>query len=35
VNTEIIGTNWSPSGKKLSYTEWDGEQYTSSIIYLK
>jgi TolB protein len=35
VNTDIISTSWSPTGNKLSYLEWDGEQYVSSIIYLK
>ncbi|MDR7855175.1 hypothetical protein [Tissierella sp.] len=28
-------TSWSPSGEKLVYAEWDGEQYNSSIVYLK
>ncbi|WP_059051581.1 TolB family protein [Paenibacillus senegalimassiliensis] len=28
-------TCWSPTGEQLVYTWWDGEQYNSSIVYLK
>ncbi|MGN6714188.1 TolB family protein [Anaerocolumna jejuensis] len=28
-------TCWSPSGKELVYTQWDGKQYNSSIVYLE
>jgi len=28
-------TSWSPLGDKLMYAEWNGEEYESSIIYLK
>ena len=27
-------TSWSPLGDKLMYSEWNGEEYESSIIYL-
>lgn len=27
-------TNWSPSGEKLTFSEWDGEQYNSSVVHL-
>jgi TolB protein len=35
VDVENPSTSWSPSGDKLAYTEWDGTEYYSSIIYLK
>lgn len=35
VDIDNLSTSWSPSGEKLAYTEWDGTQYNSSIIYLK
>lgn len=28
-------TCWSPTGEQLAYAWWDGEQYNSSIVYLK
>lgn len=28
-------TCWSPSGEELVYTQWDGKQYNSSIVYLE
>ncbi|MDF2986673.1 MAG: hypothetical protein K0R50_2183 [Eubacterium sp.] len=28
-------TSWSPSGEELVYTEWNGKQYNSSIVYLQ
>lgn len=34
VNIQNSVTNWSPSGDKLVYSEWNGEQYTSSVVYL-
>ncbi|GAB6087174.1 TolB family protein [Alkaliphilus crotonatoxidans] len=34
VDIQYLSTSWSPSGKELVYTEWDGKQYNSSIVYL-
>ncbi|WFA09301.1 hypothetical protein [Tissierella sp. Yu-01] len=31
----VVSSSWSPTGDKLVYVEWDGEQYTSSVVYLK
>lgn len=28
-------TCWSPSGDELVYTQWDGKQFSSSIVYLE
>ncbi|MBU5330928.1 hypothetical protein KQI61_01865 [Anaerocolumna aminovalerica] len=28
-------TCWSPSGEELAYSQWDGKQYNSSIVYLE
>ncbi len=35
VDIQHLSTSWSPSGEELAYTEWDGKQYNSSIVYLK
>ncbi len=35
VDIQNAVTCWSPSGEKLVYAEWDGNQYNSSIAYLK
>ncbi len=35
VDIENPSTSWSPSGEKLVYTEWEGTQDNSSIIYFK
>lgn len=35
VDMEYQSSCWSPSGKKLACTSWDGGQYNSSIVYLK
>lgn len=35
VDIENAETSWSPSGKELVYTEWNGKQSKSSIVYLK
>lgn len=35
VDMEGLSTVWSISGEKLAYTEWDGTQYNSNIIYFK
>ncbi len=35
VNIQNATTSWSPSSEKLAYAEWNGEQYNSSIVYLK
>ena len=32
-DTAIIRSLWSPTGKKLLITDWDGEYYNSGIIY--
>ncbi|MFT9845961.1 TolB family protein [Aneurinibacillus sp. REN35] len=34
VGIENAATSWSPSGKELVYTEWNGKQFKSSIVYL-
>lgn len=31
----ISSTCWSPSGKELAYSQWDGKKYSSSIVYLE
>ncbi|MBP1755180.1 MAG: hypothetical protein H6Q59_1578 [Firmicutes bacterium] len=35
VNTSSYRTSWSPSGEKLAFTQYDGTQYNSNIIYFK
>lgn len=35
VDIQNAFTNWSPSGDKLVYTQWNGEEYDSNIAYLK
>lgn len=35
VNIVDAGTSWSPSGKKIAFTELIGMSYNSSIIHLK
>ncbi|WP_432401876.1 TolB family protein [Wukongibacter sp. M2B1] len=35
VDVENPTTCWSPSGRELVYSEWNGIQYNSSIVYLK
>ncbi|MFT4104736.1 MAG: hypothetical protein QM657_03165 [Lacrimispora sp.] len=30
-----VVTCWSPSGEELVYSQWDGKQYHSSIVYLE
>ncbi len=35
VDIQNAATSWSPSGEKLVYSEWNGEQYNSSIVTLK
>lgn len=35
VDIENATTCWSPSGKELVFTEWDGAKYISSIVHLK
>lgn len=35
VDVENPTTCWSPSGKELAYSEWNGIQYNSSIVHLK
>ncbi|MDF2511094.1 MAG: hypothetical protein K0S04_960 [Herbinix sp.] len=35
VDIQYATTSWSPSGEKLIFTEWNGEQQNSSIVYLK
>ncbi|WP_169083931.1 TolB family protein [Paenibacillus sp. PL91] len=35
VDIENAVTSWSPSGKTLVYTEWNGNQYNSNIVHLK
>ena len=35
VDIQNISTNWSASGEELIFTEYDGKQYNSSIVYLK
>jgi TolB protein len=34
VGKEIISTRWSPTGEKLVYTELDGNQINSNIVYI-
>lgn len=34
-DVENTSTCWSPSGKELAYTQWDGKKYSSSIVYLE
>lgn len=34
-DTKNLSTNWSNSGEELIFTEYDGKQYNSSIVYLK
>ncbi len=34
VNISNAVTCWSPSGKELAFSEWDGKQYNSSIVSL-
>ncbi len=35
VDISNAATCWSPSGEELVYTQWDGKQYNSSIVYLE
>lgn len=35
VDIQNASTNWRPLGDKLVYTQWNGEEYDSSIVYLK
>ncbi len=35
VDTSNAITCWGPSGEELAYTQWDGKQYNSSIVYLE
>jgi TolB protein len=35
VDIQYASTCWSPSGEKLVYSQWNGEEYSSSIVYLK
>jgi len=35
VDVESPATSWSPSSRELAYSEWNGVQYDSSIVYLK
>lgn len=35
VDIQNAFTSWSPLGGKLMYSKWNGEEYESSIIYLK
>ncbi|CAM4208236.1 TolB protein [Paenibacillus endophyticus] len=35
VDVDNAVTAWSPSGKALLYTEWDGKQTNSNIVHLK
>lgn len=35
VDIKNLSTNWSSSGEKLIFTEYDGKQFDSSIVYLK
>ncbi|KAI7260884.1 hypothetical protein KC345_g9954, partial [Hortaea werneckii] len=32
--TGNLSTTWSPSGKQLAYTEWSGDQSSSSVVHL-
>ena len=34
VDIQNASTSWSPKGDKLMYTQWNGEVYDSSIVYL-
>jgi TolB protein len=34
VDTENLTTSWSPTGRELAYTEWNGNQNSSSIVHL-
>lgn len=35
VDIQNSSTGWSISGEELIFTEYDGKQYNSSIVYLK
>ncbi len=35
VDVGNVTTCWSPSGKELAYSQWNGKQYNSSIAYLE
>lgn len=35
VDIENAATCWSPSGKDLAYTRWDGKEYNSSIVHME
>lgn len=35
VDLQNVNTFWSPLGEKLVYSEWNGEQYNSSIVHLE
>lgn len=35
VDTGNVNTCWSPSGEELIFSQWDGKQYNSSIVYLE
>ncbi|WP_054956835.1 TolB family protein [Paenibacillus dakarensis] len=34
VGIDNASTSWSPTGKELVYTEWNGKQFSSTIVYL-
>ncbi|MEK5495500.1 hypothetical protein MKZ24_32850 [Paenibacillus sp. FSL R7-0297] len=34
-DTGNLTTSWSPSGKQLAYTEWSGDESSSSVVQLK
>lgn len=33
--TGNLTTSWSPSGKQLAYTEWSGDESSSSVVQLQ